>query len=63
MAVIILYSRFQSSEAPEYTMDIHPAHVPLKGGMLACLPFILIFIFLTDDVEARALYPWSAHGH
>ena len=46
MAVIILYSRFQSSEAPEYTMDIHPAHVPLKGGLLACLPFILIFIFL-----------------
>lgn len=46
LAVIILYSRFQSREASEYTMDIHPAHVPLKGGLLACLPFILIFIFL-----------------
>lgn len=46
MAVIIVYSRFQSTEDPEYTMDIHPAHVSLKGGLLACLPFILIFVFL-----------------
>lgn len=46
MAVIIVYSRFHSAEDPEYAMDIHPAHVPLKGGLLACLPFILIFVFL-----------------
>lgn len=46
MAIIILYSRFRPIEDPAYTMDIKAAHVPLKGGMLACLPFVLIFVFL-----------------
>lgn len=46
MALIVLYSHFRPSENPEYAMDINPAHVPLKGGLLACLPFILIFVFL-----------------
>lgn len=46
MAIIILYSRFRTVDDPEYAMDIKAAHVPLKGGLLACLPFILIFVFL-----------------
>lgn len=63
MAVIILYSRFQSREASEYTMDIHPAHVPLKGGAAGLSAFYSDLYLSADDVEARALYPWSAHGH
>lgn len=46
MALIVLCSRFLPAKDPAYAMEIHPAHVPLKGGLLACLPFILIFVFL-----------------
>lgn len=46
MGIIVLYSRYFPSDDPAYHMEINPAHVPLKGGVLACLPFILIFVFL-----------------
>lgn len=46
MVLIVLYSRFRPATDEAYAMDINPAHVPLKGGLLACLPFILIFVFL-----------------
>lgn len=46
MALIVVYSHFRPVDNPEYAMDINPAHVPLRGGLLACLPFILIFVFL-----------------
>lgn len=46
MAVIIIYSKVRPPQDKTYIMDIEPAHVPLKGGLIACLPFILIFIFL-----------------
>ena len=44
--LIVVYSHFRPIDDPEYAMDINPAHVPLRGGLLACLPFILIFVFL-----------------
>ena len=46
MGIIVLYSKYRPSQDETYHMDIHPAHVPLHGGFLACLPFILIFVFL-----------------
>lgn len=46
MGAIVIYSKLRPSTNPEYHMDINPGHVPIKGGLLACLPFILIFVFL-----------------
>lgn len=46
MGLIVLYSKYRPSNDPTYHMEIHPTHVPVKGGLLACLPFILIFVFL-----------------
>lgn len=46
MGIIILYSKYFPSNDPSYHMEINPAHVPIRGGVLACLPFILIFVFL-----------------
>ncbi len=46
MGLIVVYSKYRPIDDPAYAMDIEPAHVPLKGGLLACTPFILIFIFL-----------------
>lgn len=55
MGIIILYSKIFSLTSTEYHLDIHPAHVPLKGGLLACLPFILIFVFL---LATSKLFPF-----
>ena len=46
MGIIVAYSKARPVDDPEYAMDIEPAHVPVKGAVLACMPFILIFVFL-----------------
>ena len=46
MGIIVAYSKTRPIDDPEYAMDIEPARVPLKGAILACMPFILIFVFL-----------------
>ena len=42
MALIVVYSHFRPVNDPEYAMDINPAHVPLRGGLLTSklVPFI-----------------------
>ena len=54
---------FRPVDNPEYAMDINPAHVPLRGGLLACLPFILIFVFLLLTSKLVPLHPCTAHGY
>ena len=46
MGIIVAYSKARPVDDPEYAMDIEPAHVPVNGAVLACMPFILIFVFL-----------------
>ena len=46
MGIIVAYSKARPVDDPEYAMDIEPARVPVKGAVLACMPFILIFVFL-----------------
>lgn len=46
LAIIVAYAKLRPTNDPTYFMDINPGHVPLHGGVLACLPFILIFVFL-----------------
>ena len=46
MGIIVAYSKARPIDDPEYAMDIEPARVPVKGAILACMPFILIFVFL-----------------
>jgi lactate permease len=46
MTAIVLYAKAAKVSDAAYKMDISPISVPFKKGALACLPFILIFIFL-----------------
>lgn len=46
LAFIVIYSKVRPVNNPQYAMAIEPAHVPIRGGFIACLPFILIFLFL-----------------
>jgi len=46
MSAIILCAKTLKVDDDTYRMDISKASVPFQKGLLACLPFILIFIFL-----------------
>ena len=46
MASIILGAKIWKVNDPAYQMDLPKAAVAFKEGFLACLPFILIFLFL-----------------
>ncbi len=46
MGAIVAGAKIWKIDAPAYRMDLPTATVPFKEGFLACLPFILIFLFL-----------------
>lgn len=46
MGVIVACAKLFKIDNPEYKMDSHEEHISLKKGLIACLPFILIFVFL-----------------
>ena len=46
LAIIVAYAKLRPTNDPMYFRDINPCHVPRHCGLLACLPFILIFVFL-----------------
>ncbi len=46
MGLIVVCAKVFKIDDPKYRMDINPEPVPMKKGIIACLPFILIFVFL-----------------
>lgn len=46
MGLIVIAAKIINVDHPDYRMESKSDHVELKKGFIACLPFILIFVFL-----------------
>lgn len=46
MGAIVICAKIFKIDDPKYRMDIQTKPIPAKEGLIACMPFILIFVFL-----------------